>query len=289
MVLLPLASACSRPPAPQLEPPHPATPRGPLTLTYLGAAGWQIESGATIILADPYFSRPSLDGPLESDAVAIAQHAPKHADLIVVGHSHADHLLDAPAVALASGAQILGSESTAQVALASGVPAERVITVKGGEDFSFTGFSLRVIPSLHSALDRKHTFGHPLATAPTLPMTFEQYAEGGTFIYLLRLAGHEILVTSTANFIERELEGLTPDIAIIAPGLRQEIHDYTCRLLRTLGYPPLVYATHFDDWRSPPPTALTISEDLQAFLDEVHTCAPDTNVIVPRHFERMSR
>jgi Subtilase family len=27
---------------------------------------------------------------------------------------------------------------------------------------------------------------------------------------------------------------------IIAPGLRQEVHDYTCRLLETLGHPPLV-------------------------------------------------
>lgn len=118
-------------------------------------------------------------------------------------------------------------------------------------------------------------------------MRFSEYEEGGTFIYLVRVAGHQLLVTSTANFIERELEGLRPDIAIIAPGLRHEIHDYTCRLLRTLGHPPLVYATHFDDWRAPPPEAPALSDGVRAFAAEVAACSPRTRLVVPRHFERM--
>ena len=103
----------------------------------------------------------------------------------------------------------------------------------------------------------------------------------------MRIAGHQVLVTSTANFIERELDGLRPDIAIIAPGLRHEIHDYTCRLLRALGYPPLVYATHFDDWRASPPVTPTLSDDVRAFAAEVAACSPETRLVVPRHFERM--
>lgn len=78
--------------------------------------------------------------------------------------------------------------------------------------------------SLHSALDHKHTAlgvnAGQIAGAPTLPMKLDDYVEGGTLAYLLRLAGHEILILDTANFIERELAGLRPDIAIIAPGLR---------------------------------------------------------------------
>jgi L-ascorbate metabolism protein UlaG (beta-lactamase superfamily) len=280
-----LLAACTHPPSTKL--PTRATPKGPLALTYLGVAGWQLDSAGTTILVDPYFSRPNLDGPVVPDAQAISRYAPERASLIVIGHSHVDHLLDAPAIALASGAEILGSESTARVAVASGVPADHVITVKGGEDLAFEGYSVRVIPSLHSALDHKHVFGRALATTPTLPMKFADYEEGGTFIYLVRIAGHQVLVTSTANFIERELEGLRPDIAIIAPGLRQEIHDYTCRLLRVLGQPPVVYATHFDDWRSPPPATPAPSQDTRAFVEEVRACSPKTRVIVPRHFERM--
>src|SRR3954468_4295185 len=130
-----------------------AETKQPVTMTYLGVAGWQIECAGKTILVDPYFSRPALDGVIESDPKAVAAHAPKKADLILVGHSHVDHLLDAPAVAIASGAEIMGSASTTAVARARGVAGDHLVTIKGGEDYQFDGFSVRVIPSLHSALD----------------------------------------------------------------------------------------------------------------------------------------
>ena len=266
----------------------PQSTRAPVTLTYLGVAGWQIESGSATVLVDPYFSRPDLDKPIVPDGVAIAAHAPRHADAIVVGHSHVDHLLDAPSVALRTGAQLIGSVSTARFARASGVPADHVIAIEGGEDFEFGSFSIRAIPSLHSALDHKHGLrGRVLADPVTLPLTFDQFAEGGTFAYLIRIGGHAIVAFDTANFIERELVGLHPDIAIIAPGLRGEIHDYTCRLLHVLGDPPLVYATHFDDWRGPP-VDLPDDGDLAAFAAEVSRCSPHTLLVVPKHFAPMT-
>jgi len=61
-----------------------------------------------VLLLDPYCSRPADDGgPAIPDPAAIAAHAPAHADLVMVGHSHADHLLDAPAVAVRTGAQLM--------------------------------------------------------------------------------------------------------------------------------------------------------------------------------------
>jgi L-ascorbate metabolism protein UlaG (beta-lactamase superfamily) len=271
--------------------PVPAAPRPagrPVTLTYLGVAGWQIEGDGRVILTDPYLSRPKdYDQPLVPDAAAIAAHTPVHADLVVVGHSHADHLLDAPAVALRTGAQLIGSVATARVARASGMTDDRVTTIKGGEDFALAGFSLRVIPSLHSAIGDEGLFGEPSPGPLALPMRISGYIEGGTFGYLFRLAGREILVLDTANFIERELVGLRPDIAIIAPGLREKIHDYTCRLLRALGDPPVVIATHFDNWQGPPVDG-PMSEDLTKFVAEVRQCSPRTRLIIPHHFEAMT-
>ena len=124
-------------------------------MTYLGVAGWQIECAGKTILVDPYFSRPALDGVIESDPKAVAAHAPKKADLIVVGHSHVDHLLDAPAVAIAQRRAGDGQRqhdargASAQACQRSSDP------IRGGEDYQFDGFSVRVIPSLHSALDRQ--------------------------------------------------------------------------------------------------------------------------------------
>ena len=275
-------AACAAPPPAASRPPA-----APIALTYLGVAGWQLEAGGVVILTDPYLSRPAdPDAPLVPDAAAIAAHVPARADLVAIGHSHYDHLLDAPAVALRTGAQLVGSASTARVARASGVPDDHVITVKGGEDLEFGTYSLRVIPSLHAAIGDKHVFGGEIAPSPHLPMPAAGYEEGGTFAYLLRLAGHEVLVLDTANFIERELAGLHPDIAIVAPGGREQIHDYTCRLLAAIGHPPIVLATHFDDWRGPPVDAPP-SDDLRAFVAEVARCSPGTRVIIPRHFDRM--
>ena len=259
-----------------------------MTLTYLGVAGWQIEGAGKLILTDPYLSRPKdLEQPLVPDAVAIAAHTPARADLVVVGHSHWDHLLDAPSVALRTGARLIGSAATTRVARATGMTDAQLTTVKGGEDYALDGFSLRVIPSLHSAIGDEWLFRDPVPGTMKLPMTEAGYVEGGTFAYLIRIAGREIVVLDTANFIERELDGLRPDIAIIAPGYREKIHDYTCRLLHALGDPPTVLATHFDDTRGPPVDAPP-GDDLQKFIAEVQHCAPRTRLIIPHHFAAMT-
>jgi L-ascorbate metabolism protein UlaG (beta-lactamase superfamily) len=276
--------------------PATAPARGEITLTYLGVAGWQISDGTHVILVDPYFTRPAADlpdgAPLVPDAAAIAAHAPARADLILVGHSHFDHALDVAEVAKRSGAQVLGTVSTARLARAGGVPDDRIIPVKGGEDFQFDGFSVRVIPSLHSALGDKHVFGGTteIPADVKLPMPLAGYAEGGTLAYLVRLGGHEILVVGTANYIERELDGLRPDVAIVAIGLRDEITDYTCRLLRLVGKPPLVIATHFDNLALPPNGALAGLDPegraaVESFTAEVRACAPESRAVIPEHFQ----
>jgi L-ascorbate metabolism protein UlaG (beta-lactamase superfamily) len=277
-----MLAACggSRPPA-----PAPAA-AAPLALTYLGVAGWRLDGGPTTILVDPYLSRPAdLEGPLVSDPAAIAR-APARAAAILVGHSHVDHVLDVPAIARRTGAEVIGTISTTRYARAAGVPSDQVITVGGGEDLAFAGWSLRVLPSLHSALSHKHASGRWTELAEgQLPSRFDEFVEGGTLAYLVRLGGHQVLVLSTANFIERELDGLRPDVAIVATGLREEVHDYACRLMRALGRPPLVIANHFDDWHRPPQPRAALDgdarADLVAFAAEIHACAPATRVVVP--------
>ena len=267
---------------------EPSRAHGAVELTYLGVAGWQITDGKAIVLVDPYFSRQPLpDDPsatIASDPDVVARYAPAKADLIVVGHSHFDHVLDAPAVAMRTGAQVMGSVSTARYARASGVPDDHIITVKGGEDFELGAFSVRVVPSLHRPLDDKHTFGGDIPDGVAAPLTLAQFGEGGTFAYLIRIGGEQVLAFDTANFVEREVEGLRPDVAIVAPG-GKDVHDYACRLMRALGEPPTVIATHFDAWQTPiadeRPRDDDTAADLRAFAGEIHACAPRTRVVIP--------
>ena len=140
------------------------------------------------------------------DLAAIDAHI-QHADFILVTHTHYDHILDVPHIALKTGAVVIGTESTENVMRAYGVPEERLITVRGGEDYEFGSFSLKVIPSIHSPLDHKHYFSS--ATAPAgmkAPLTLEQiHPEGGTLAYLIRFHGHQILAFGGMNYIEREI------------------------------------------------------------------------------------
>jgi hypothetical protein len=98
-----------------------------------------------------------------------------------------------------------------------------------------------------------------------------------------------ILFIGTANFIESELEGLRPDVAVIATGLREKIPDYSCRLMRVLGSPKLVLTNHFDaHWAPLGPKQMEIGDagkaSLAKFADEIHACAQATRVVVPTHF-----
>jgi L-ascorbate metabolism protein UlaG (beta-lactamase superfamily) len=281
-----------------------------VTLKYLGTAGWEISDGTTVILVDPYLSR--INGPpppgggaghaiagdtrpvygwkdvATPDIAAIDAHI-QRADLVLVSHTHYDHILDVPHIALKTRATVIGTESTANVMRAYGVPEEQLITVRGGEDYEFGTFSLKVIPSLHSPLDHKHYFSSETTPAGLkAPLTLEQiHPEGGTVAYLIRFHGHRILAFGGNNFIEREVEGLKPDVALVgAGGSRREIYDYSGRLMRVLDYPPIVIPTHWDNFLAPYTASQQAALDaLQPFVKEIAAASPKTRVIVPKYFE----
>ena len=287
LALLACVAACGVEPAVSTHVPTSAAPARP-TLTYLGVAGWQLRSSAGTLLVDPYVTRAAGEdesAPLVPNAEAIAAYIPLRADVVLVGHSHYDHLLDVPDVAKRTGALVVGTESTANVARASGLRAERVRVVHGGDALQVGPFAVRVVSGLHSLTGQPNV---PIPSDIHLPMVPGGYGEGGTLQYLVKLEGHTILFVGTANFIEEEVTGLRPDIAVIAIGLRQKIPDYTCRLLRALGRPKLVFPNHFDAHREPLRDGKIESSpdtraELDAFAKEVQSCAPGTRVVVPVH------
>ena len=88
------------------------------------------------------------------------------------------------------------------------------------------------------------------------------------------------------NYIEREVEGLRPDIAIIGSGVsRKEIYDYTGRLMRALDCPTTVFPTHWDSRGSMSHEQAV--KGAQEFAAEVKAVCPKTNVIIPEYFKPM--
>jgi L-ascorbate metabolism protein UlaG (beta-lactamase superfamily) len=291
----------------QAQASPPAATGNQVVLKYLGAAGWEISDGTTTILIDPYVSR--INGPpppgghgvpgdtrkaygwddIATPDIAAIDARIHRAEYVLVTHTHYDHVMDVPHIALKTHAAIIGTESTENVMRAYGVPEDQLLTVRGGEDYEFGTFSLRVIPSIHSPLDHKRYFSSD--TAPSTlkaPLTLTQiHPEGGTLAYLIRFDGHQILAFGGMNYIEREIEGLEPDVVLVGAGAsRKEIYDYSGRLMRALHDPAIVLPTHWDNFLAPYEFSQQPNLDaLQSFVKEIAAASPRTKVIVPRYFE----
>ncbi len=282
-----------------------ALSQGTVKLSYMGTAGWEITDGQTVILVDPYLTRLKTETPNDpplasdprslvtdndfaiSDPKVIDAHISK-ADYILITHTHMDHVLDVPYIARKTGATVIGTESTSNFARDNGVPDAQILTVGGGDDLQLHGFSVQVIPSLHGILPS--SFPSPSTIFPANarpPFRLSQlFVEGGTLAYLIRIAGHQIIVFGSMNYIERELEGLRPDVALIgAMPERHKIYRYTERLLHALGYPPLVMPTHWDRFNVGYDVSQQPAIDrVQSFIAEVKAVSPHTEVKVPEYF-----
>ncbi len=280
-----------------------------LELTYLGTAGWQITDGKTVILVDPYLTRFKYNTPndpvspddprpevtrnlpVPSDTAVIDRHI-QRADLILLTHDHPDHALDVPYIARKTGARVVGTESTGNLARAYGIPEAQIKVVKSGDTVDFPSGSVRAIASLHGMF-RPPAAGAVARPVPVIPagakapLRVGDYAEGGTLAYLIRIAGKRIVLFGSMNFIESELNGLKPDIAMIgAMPERKNIDNYTPRIMRALGNPPIVLPTHWDRFNVTYDVSQQPAVDrLQSFIDEVKAASPGTRVIVPKYFE----
>jgi L-ascorbate metabolism protein UlaG (beta-lactamase superfamily) len=277
-----------------------------VNLKWLGVDGWEITFGRKTVLVDPWlsrtpgglFSRPFdpkgfLSRPLTLEEGLIDQHI-KQADLILLGHGHYDHAADVPYIARNTGATVIGTESHVNVLRASAVPEGKLVACRGGEFMQFDGFTIEVFPSLHSLQpSMKVPIPGRFSSIPPVPRTIGDMPEGGTLAYVLTVGdSFSVFLMSSANFVERAIAGLKPDVALLAPLARKQIHDFTPRLLRALNYPKVVLPTHWDNWERPiteapqdPRAVMGDDGNLDVFVREVKEASPKSQVVVLKYFE----
>ena len=105
-----------------------------LKITFLGTAGFIFEARDRTIVADPYLNRANLKSvarnlpldPLDRDSKAFSDE--KRIDVadyidavddVVIGHSHYDHILDAPWLVMQKDARLIGSPTSVWIAKAA--------------------------------------------------------------------------------------------------------------------------------------------------------------------------
>ena len=280
-----------------------------LRLTWLGTNGWKIQFRANdserTVLVDPYLARfktgffvkngfdPTT--PLEpADPTLIERHVPESVDQILVGHGHWDHMADVPAIQRHSHAMVIGSETHWHLLRGFGLADSSLVVVEGGEVMAFDGYTIEVFAGLHSMGPTKKFAlpGHLVADPPT-PTTVGDLPEGDSLCYLLTIDdGPSLFIMSTANFVERNLSGIRPDVALIAGLFRNQISYYTERLLGALDYPSVLLPTHWDNFERPyedgPHDLRDIIGDagsLDTFVRELRRASPRSRVVVLDFFE----
>jgi hypothetical protein len=110
---------------------------------------------------------------------------------------------------------------------------------------------------------------------------------GGILAYLIRFHGHQILAFGGMNYIEREIVGLEPGVALIGDGAsRKEVCDYSGRLMRGLHFPAMVLPAHWANFLAPYGASQQPSLNaLQSYIQEIRAASPKTKIIVPKYFE----
>ncbi len=208
---------------------------------WLGTAGHVVQTASTTVLIDPFLTRPSLLRtalrPIAPTAERWWHHLPAKVDAVLVGHSHYDHLLDAPEIARRTGAVLAGSRSTARVGAAHGVAVEKLVEVPPeGRTFTVGDITVRFVPSLHGRIAfHRVPFPGEIAPYPRLPGRLWHYRMGGAYgVHLTTRAGRTLYHNGSADLVDAELDGLTADVLLVGLAGRRDTSDYLARLSRLL-------------------------------------------------------
>ncbi|SDD75419.1 L-ascorbate metabolism protein UlaG, beta-lactamase superfamily [Streptomyces prasinopilosus] len=269
---------------------------GPVSWRWLGTAGWRIDVGDRTVLFDPYLTRfrtGLFDGAfdpgtrLRTRPEVVDAHVGRP-ELVLVSHSHWDHLGDVPHIARTTGARVVGTETTYHLLVSLGVDAGQISVVKGGEVLDFGGgVTVEVVPSLHSRNKKCAYFAPGTLNAPPAraPRTISDLPEGDTLAFRVTAGegGPSAFLMGASDFSERAVRGLRPDLAMVAVPAGTTTHRYVPRLLRALDGPGVVVPVHWDNFEVPLGGAPVRdpSMDLEAFLAQVAEASPATRVVVP--------
>lgn len=239
-------------------PPPPSPPR--LRATFLGVSTILFEDGETAILTDGFFTRPNpkelLLGKIAPNPEVVSQSLARAGitklAAVIVCHSHYDHAMDAPLVALKTGAVVVGSSSTANIARGGDVPEDRIRTPSVGETLTFGKFKVTLLPSRHASTG----FATGEIAAPLRPPArASEYREGGSHAVLVEHGARTLLINASAGFAPGALAGRHAETVFLGVGQlgkqeRTYVENYWREVVRAVGAKRVV-AIHWDNFALP--------------------------------------
>ena len=199
----------------------------PVTIRWFGVSTLLIDDGETQIMSDGFFSRPGmldvlLERPLVSDPEFISQQLAtlniNRLAAIMPVHSHYDHAMDTGNVAKLSGAQILGSPTTANLAKSAGVNPNQITVVNTHTPYQFGKFTITFYPSAHAPLASNEKISGMVNTVIELPAPYTAYKEGKSYAVHVAHPSGSLIIQGSAGFEPGSLAGVKSDLVFLGAG-----------------------------------------------------------------------
>jgi L-ascorbate metabolism protein UlaG (beta-lactamase superfamily) len=212
-----------------------------LSFRWLGVAGVELKAGDQVLALDPFFTRPSLAGffkPVIPNSELAAEKLPQ-CNVVLVTHSHWDHLMDVPAVLQHTGAVTYGSANTCQLLRQSGVPGPQVNEIHVGEKLSLGAFTVEVIKGQHSWIPFGSIFNGRLRVDLQPPLRLQDYRMDVCLGYRITVMGVRVLVCA-----------MEPYAAEVLFAVAQESKPHYLRLLGGV-QPHTFVPIHWDNFMRP--------------------------------------
>ncbi|MCY4014201.1 MAG: MBL fold metallo-hydrolase [Gammaproteobacteria bacterium] len=234
-----------------------------VTVTWYGVTTLLFDDGDTQILVDGFVSRPrfeDLDSLAEPDMsrinAMVGSGAFGRVAMITPVHSHFDHAMDVGAVAMATGATVVGSESTANIARGAGVDEARIVVVEERHRQQFGKFAVGLIRSAHAPLVND---GPPIPGTIDAPLTpparIGDWKEGGSYTIVVEHPAGTALIQGSAGYVEGRLAGTPADVVYLGiGGLGSLGKDHAAAYFEEIVGPTgaqCVVPIHWDDFTLP--------------------------------------
>jgi L-ascorbate metabolism protein UlaG (beta-lactamase superfamily) len=241
----------------ELEKVEVGLPPG-LEIRWLGVSGYRITYDNVSLFIDPYVSRVPLRSLLLRrtalpDAVMVAKYAQAPGEVagVLVGHTHFDHAVDAPALARMHSTKAYGSASLVKLMGLHGL-GQQAVEVMTHKAYELGPFVVTFIPSRHSKLlfGRKVPMDGPLTCDHLDGLAPGAYRCGAVYGIRIEVAGTSIYHQGSADLIDAELPDDKVDVFLAGVAGRQVTPRYWERVLPKLD-PRYVVPTHYDDFFKP--------------------------------------
>ncbi len=263
-----------------------ALPRG-LEIEWLGVSGYRITYEGVSLFVDPYVSRVPLRALLLRrqalpDPAMVERYASVSGDVagVLVGHTHFDHAVDAPALARRFHAPAYGSASLAALMRLHGLGG-LAVEVEPHRRYELGPFIVSFTPSAHSKLilGRRVPFDGELSCDHLHGLTPGAYRCGQVWGIRIEVGGISLYHQGSANLIDEALKPQSVDVFLAGVAGRSVTPRYWERVLPRLD-PRFVVPTHYDDFFKPLGGDLGFIRKvrLETVPDEVHAVSRDATI-----------